>query len=514
MTEQPPLHLYSTKQIVLTTALAGPLMGGYMLQRNFKNMNRQRASVVASLLSYLLQAITYFVFIVATEVIVIRSGLYSYSHSLGFVAVIGTLLLLQLFNSGLIVLSGRSTGIETTDKHFRYYPTLNMIFTILAGVVITIFLVRSGPFWFRFLSVYFLASFYLYHRLAKPFAKEWQRLLVMGIGFLLTCMYPAIQVVNDYVDIQYIKTFQLFGYNYLAFMLYFFLLFIVVDVVITILDRTRFRKKDKAILNGSRIALSVGLTLLVSGIVARGIHQFNTPKVNRYAITLPAKTSPLKTLKIAMAADLHISELTKREFVHQFVNEINALEADIVLLPGDLVETGAQNEAMTYMSEQLAQMKSKYGTFAVLGNHDYGNVDNKKAFLQAANMTLLTDTTLVIDDAFVLIGRQDRRRYRKSLTAILESQTESLPWIMMDHRPPDIKAIAAAGIDLSVSGHTHHGQLFPFHFITQQVYDLSWGYEQQDQTHVFVTCGAQGWGPTVRVGSQSEIMEIMVTFEN
>ncbi|MBI9060636.1 MAG: metallophosphoesterase [Marinilabiliaceae bacterium] len=514
MTNTNPLHLYSTKQIVITTALAGPLMGGYMLQRNFKNMNRQRASVVTSLLSYLLQAITYFVFIVATEVIVIRSGLYTYSHSLGFVAVIGTLLLLQLFNSGLVVLSSRSSGIETTEKHLRYYPMLNMIFTILAGVVITFFLVRSGPFWFRFLSVYFLASFYLYHRLAKPFAKEWQRLLVMGIGFLLTCMYPAIQFINDYIDIQYIKTFQLFGYNYLAFMLYFFLLFIVLDVTITIIDRTRFRHKDKSVLNVSRVALSVGLTLLVSGIVAGGIHQFNTPKVNKYVIGIPAKTSPLKELKIAMAADLHISELTKRAFIHQFVKEINALEADIVLIPGDIVETGAQNEAMTYMSGQLAQIKSKYGTFAVLGNHDYGNVENKKAFLQAANMTLLTDTTLVIDDSFVLIGRQDRRRYRKSLDTILETPTDVLPWIMMDHRPPDMKAIAAAGINLSVSGHTHHGQLFPFNYITERIYDLSWGYQQQDQTHVFVTCGAQGWGPTVRVGSQSEIMEILVKFEN
>lgn len=84
---------------------------------------------------------------------------------------------------------------------------------------------------------------------------------------------------------------------------------------------------------------------------------------------------------------------------------------------------------------------------------------------------------------------------------------------MMDHRPPHMREIADAGIDLSVSGHTHNGQLFPFNYITDRVYDLSWGYQQLDQTHVFVTCGAQGWGPTVRVGSQSEIMEIVVTFE-
>jgi len=513
MTKPNPLHLYSTKQIVITTALAGPLMGGYMLQRNFKNMNRERASVVASVLSYLLQGLTYLLFMLIVEFGIVRSGLFHYNSYIALVAALATLLILHLFNGSLVLLPGHTKGINSRETSLRYYPTLNMFLTVVAGIVITFFLLRSGMFWFRFLSIYFVVSFYLFNRLAKPFHKEWQRLLVLGIGFLLTCMYPAIQVVNDYIDIQYIKSFQLFGYNYLAFMLYFFLMFVILDVVITIIDRTRFRHKDKAVLNVSRIAISVGLTLLVSGIVARGIHQFNTPKVNKYAIGIPAKTSPLKELKIAMAADLHISELTKPAFIQQFVKAINALEADIVLMPGDIVETGAQNEAMTYMREELAQIKSTYGTFAVLGNHDYGNVDNKKAFLHAANMTLLTDTTLVIDDSFVLIGRQDRRRHRKSLDAVLETATPALPWIMMDHRPPDMKAIAAAGIDLSVSGHTHHGQLFPFNYITQRLYDLSWGYQQQDQTHVFVTCGAQGWGPTVRVGSQSEIMEILVTFE-
>lgn len=421
MTNQTPLFLYSPRQIVVTTTLAGPLMGGYMLQRNFKNMDRHRASVITSVLSYALQALTYLVFLVTTEVVVIRSGLYNYSPVLGYVGVVGVLLVLQLLNSGLILLTRRTMAIAPSKSQFRTYSVWNLLLTVIAGLVISFFLVRSGPFWFRFLAVYFLASFYLFHRLAKPFGREWQRLLIMGMGFILTCIYPTVDELDRYIHTQSFPSLHLFSYNYLAFFLYFLLLFIVVDVVLTLLDRTLFRHLDKSRLNTSRIVLSLVLTLLVSGIVARGIHQFNTPKVNAYAITLPAKTSPLKELKIVLAADLHISELTTRDFMHQFVETINTLEADIVLMPGDLVESSAENENMTYMRQQLANITSKYGTFAVLGNHDYGNLERKKAFIEGANMRLLHDTSLVIDEAFVLIGRQDRRRSRKPLMTILES---------------------------------------------------------------------------------------------
>lgn len=513
MINRQPLELYSRKHIFITTALAGPLMGGYMLQRNFKNLNQQRASVLTAFLSYLLQAITYIAFLIIVELAIVRSGLYNFNNYVALMAAIGTLLLLHLGNGSLALLFKHEKEISCSGQKTRFYPTLNMLLTIGAGIVISFFLLRSGLFWFRFLSIYFLASFYAYHRLAKPFAKEWQRLVVMGLGFVLTLSYPGVNIINDFIPLQQIKGLQLFAYNYLGFMLYFFLLFMLIDIVMTALEHTWFRRKEKRIINRSRIYLSAGLLLAVSGIVARGITNFNTPKVNHYNVSVPAQSSSLRNLKIAMAADLHISELTKPSFIDQFVNQINGLNADIVLLPGDLVETGSNNETMRYMQEQLSKIKSKYGAFGVLGNHDYGRITNKKAFIKGANITLLTDTAVVIDDAFVLIGRQDRRRSRKPLNDILQPVTHELPWILLDHRPPDTKEIAKAGIDLSVSGHTHHGQLFPLNYITQRVYDLSWGYQQFDQTHVFVTCGAQGWGPTMRVGSQSEIMEINVNFE-
>ena len=67
-------------------------------------------------------------------------------------------------------------------------------------------------------------------------------------------------------------------------------------------------------------------------------------------------------------------------------------------------------------------------------------------------------------------------------------------------------------IDLQLSGHTHHGQFFPGNLITKMIYEVSWGYLKKNQTHYYVSCGVGTWGPPVRIGSVSEIVNIKINF--
>ena len=89
----------------------------------------------------------------------------------------------------------------------------------------------------------------------------------------------------------------------------------------------------------------------------------------------------------------------------------------------------------------------------------------------------------------------------------------SMPVILMDHQPFGLHEAVENGVDLQLSGHTHHGQLWPFSFITKRVYELSWGYLKIGDTHFYVSCGVGTWGPPVRTGNSPEIMNIILSFD-
>jgi len=126
---------------------------------------------------------------------------------------------------------------------------------------------------------------------------------------------------------------------------------------------------------------------------------------------------------------------------------------------------------------------------------------------------ILSDTSLIIEGEYNLAGRNDQHiRTRKPIGAILESLSDSLPVILIDHRPTEIDSISKTPVDVQFSGHTHNGQLFPINLITRTVYILSYGYRKIGNTHFFVTSGLRLWGPPVRTTGKSEIIVVDINF--
>ena len=119
-----------------------------------------------------------------------------------------------------------------------------------------------------------------------------------------------------------------------------------------------------------------------------------------------------------------------------------------------------------------------------------------------------------------MIGREDvampqfTNKQRKSLNEIVSNLDNNLPKILLDHTPVKLEQAEQNGIDLQLSGHTHHGQIWPANIITNMIYELSWGYLKKGKTHYYVSSGAGTWGPPVRTGSSSEIVNIKVSFTN
>ena len=303
------------------------------------------------------------------------------------------------------------------------------------------------------------------------------------------------------------------GYYALPFLLYLILAVVLSDAVVGALRLSRSLSRQAAGRPGFR-GLRLGFVLAAPALVlAYGIWNHHHLHVSEYSIEVARRSSPAEAVRIAFASDFHLGAMTDVDFMGKFVAKVNALNPDVILIGGDVME-GHRGDRPEKFIAKFRELRSKYGVYAVPGNHESysGGMD---AFFERAGIRLLRDEVIEVGGAFYLAGRVDggHRRKRKGLTDILRGTPGNLPLIVMDHIPIGLEEAARAGADIQLSGHTHNGQLFPMNLIARHVYELSWGHLVKGRTHFFVTSGVQLWGPPVRTAGVSEIMRIDVAFK-
>jgi uncharacterized protein len=243
------------------------------------------------------------------------------------------------------------------------------------------------------------------------------------------------------------------------------------------------------------------------------------PRIQTLELTIH-KNSPLKELDVALVTDVHLGTIICNSHFTRIVEKINSLNPDIVLFAGDLVDEDIEPVIRQNLGETLRQIKSKYGIYGITGNHEYiGGVEPACKYLVEHGVTMLRDSVAKVADAFILVGREDvsirqfNGKKRKQLSELMSDVDTSLPVILMDHQPLRLDDVVGHGVDLQLSGHTHHGQLWPFNYISQAVYELSWGYKKKGSTHFYVSCGVGTWGPPMRTGNRPEVVNVKLKFE-
>jgi hypothetical protein len=199
---------------------------------------------------------------------------------------------------------------------------------------------------------------------------------------------------------------------------------------------------------------------------------------------------------------------------------MNSLNPDIVLLAGDIVDDKAEILEQRKIGESFKRLNPKYGVYNINGNHEFINeVEASVKYAEHLGIKVLRDEYLLIDSSFYIVGREDvamkqfTGKERKTLEQIISSINSDYLKILLDHTPVKLEQAEKNGIDLQLSGHTHHGQIWPANIITNIIYEVSWGYLKKGNTHYYVTSGAGTWGPPVRIGSKSEIVHIKIKFE-
>ncbi len=227
---------------------------------------------------------------------------------------------------------------------------------------------------------------------------------------------------------------------------------------------------------------------------------------------------------IAHIADSHIGAGFDAEGFAKRLAVIEEKHPDILVLTGDFVDDSTTRDDMIASCKALGDVKTKYGVYYCLGNHDMGyRSGESRDFtgeemldeLRSCGVNVLLDGSVLIDDRFYVIGRLDAgygQSKRAPLSELIAELDKSKYMIVLDHQPTDYEAEAATSVDLVLSGHTHGGQLFPLEYIQPLVSenDNVRGHERIGDTDFIVTDGISDWAIKFRTGCASEYVLINV----
>lgn len=310
------------------------------------------------------------------------------------------------------------------------------------------------------------------------------------------------------------------GSFWIAVFFYLFLIVVLIDLARLVnhwLPFFQLITDNYAKLKLITFSVSIGIVLAT---VLYGFINACAFRVRELHLEIPKSTN-MSGMNIVAVSDIHLGTIVGRTRFCRIVNEINALHPDLILLVGDVVDEDLAPVIRENLGEALRQLDAKFGIYAITGNHEYfGGVEAAVKYLTEHGVTVLRDSVIKVNNSLYLVGRDDRSgrqfagRQRKQLVELMSEVNKNFPVILMDHQPFKLNEAAENGFDLQLSGHTHHGQLWPLNFITQKVYEKSWGYLKKGNTHIYVSCGVGTWGAPVRIGNRPEIVYITLDFRN
>ncbi len=262
-------------------------------------------------------------------------------------------------------------------------------------------------------------------------------------------------------------------------------------------------------------AAAIGAGAVSVALVGGGVASaMGPPRLKRVEIALAKLPRSTDGLSIAVVSDIHLGPLRGYSHTRRIVDLVNGLDADVVAIVGDLVD-GSVAQLGTAASP-LADLRSRYGSFFVTGNHEYFSgfrewIDE----VAALGVRPLRNQRVEIPGGLDLAGVNDATGagygdpadYDKALAG----RDRSRPVVLLAHQPVQAAQAAARGVDLQLSGHTHGGQMVPFNLVVRATgQPIVSGLGRVDGMPVYVTNGAGFWGPPVRVGARPDITLVLL----
>jgi uncharacterized protein len=243
--------------------------------------------------------------------------------------------------------------------------------------------------------------------------------------------------------------------------------------------------------------------------------------IQRIEVTLDRLPSALDGIRIVQLCDLHVGRFLGRTFVERVVHIANGLRPDIIAIVGDLVD--GTIERLRPAVAPLADLRARYGTYFVTGNHEYYSRSGAVAWMDEIDgmgIRVLRNEHVCIGDGDAqldIAGTHDHDADlfpddgpSEDLPLALRGRDPSRAVVLLAHQPRTIHEAALLGVDLQLSGHTHGGQIWPWGQVIRLQQPFVRGLHRVGNTQIYVSCGTGFLGPPMRLGAPAEITEVIL----
>jgi len=250
--------------------------------------------------------------------------------------------------------------------------------------------------------------------------------------------------------------------------------------------------------------LAAGVGGVVAGLSAAGVHSaIDGVQIKDVEVKLRGLPPALAGFRLVQISDVHVGPLLRRDWVAHVVEQIRALAPDLVAITGDLVD-GRVHEIREHVAP-LSTLQVKHGVFFVTGNHEYySGVEEWYAHLPTLGVRPLRNERVQIAPGLELAGIEDPTG-DPDLGAALRGRDSSQALVLLAHQPRQFAEAARRGVPLTLSGHTHGGQIWPFSWLVALAQPYLAGLHRRGDSQLYVSRGTGFWGPPMRVFAPPEI---------
>lgn len=361
-----------------------------------------------------------------------------------------------------------------------------------------------------FINLIFLSSaFYLAHRLINKKSARYIQVLIWLVLIGLSASFPAYFITRTTRDdgTPWLSDLITYGMGFFSLLLTFTVLRDILWLLFKYspIQKHTSNERRHFLRSSSRIGVW-GVTAAVFGTAVHNAR--GNPTLKQVSISIKDLPEALEGFSIVQISDVHVGQLKNQtEYLRQVVNLVNSCHADVVAVTGDVVDGSVAHLAQAVAP--LGELKGKYGTFFVTGNHEYYSGANEWIeHFKSMGWHVLGNEHVVLEvkqQSIVIAGVHDLtagsyiEEHECNPTAALKNAPSQAAFtLLLAHHPSTAKRTDDLNIDLQISGHTHAGQYFPATWLIHLLQPYTQGLHQRQNMLLYVNSGTGYWGPALR----------------
>lgn len=398
-------------------------------------------------------------------------------------------------------------------------------FAIFLSVVIAINLILHGVLWLRLVR-------------SPGWPSPWGRIgtvVLVGLAALLSASLYLMRVAPRGLG----AVLAWVGFTWLGLVFLFFVLLLVAEPLrpllrLLVAGGTAGLHGPSGVIAGRIVARAVAVSVLIGGglLGVAGVFSARLPAgVRTVPVSLARWPAALSGYTVVQISDIHVGETVAKGFVERVVRQVNALDPDMIVITGDLVD-GSVNDLAPLVAP-LASLRARDGVWFVTGNHEYySGVQAWVEHLSRLGIRVLRNERVPIrgEAGFDLAGTDDYaagshghehgggeedgdgqgQRRGQDIPRALAGRDPNRPVILLAHQPRSFLEASALGVDLQLAGHTHGGQVYPIHYLSRRASSYLAGLYRRGDSWIYVSRGTGYWGPPMRLGAPPEITRIVL----